>query len=120
MSVTPSEPSSITVSLSEVVSAYRLVRASEATLAPRGMSVFMVVMLATVAERPGTRIGTLARGLGFNASFATGGIDRLERRGLVVRTARASIAGDRRAIGVDLTDAGRAMLAELAEITVKR
>ena len=55
------------------------------------------------------RLNDLARRMGTSAPTASRSVDALEALGLV---ARAPEAGDRRALSIDLTDRGRALLQE--------
>jgi DNA-binding MarR family transcriptional regulator len=60
-------------------------------------------MLCILAERP-RGMGELAGLLGIDKAGVTGLVDRVERRGLAERTA---VPGDRRALRVQLTEAGQ-------------
>jgi DNA-binding MarR family transcriptional regulator len=111
-----------TLSVAEVVATYQRMRAIEAALAGHDLSAFLVALLASFGERPGVTIGTVAKTFGFATSVATGGVDRLEARGLMRRIGRPVIGStrDRRTIVVEVTDQGRAVLALVAEIEVER
>jgi DNA-binding MarR family transcriptional regulator len=60
-------------------------------------------LLCVLAESP-RGMAELARGLGVEKAALTGLVDRVERRGLA---GRSPVPGDRRAVRVTLTDAGR-------------
>lgn len=71
-------------------------------------------LLCILAEAP-RGMAELARGFGVEKAALTGLVDRAERRGLVSRQA---VPGDRRAVRVTLTPAGRSAAAEFhAEVT---
>ncbi len=80
-----SDPKHVTLSLDEVVMAYRSVRAVDTALAEQELNSFLLVLLASFAECPGVRIGAVATTLGFTAAVATSGVNRLEDQGLVRR-----------------------------------
>lgn len=61
------------------------------------------LLLASVGDRP-VRVGALARDAAVRVPTASHILDRLETAGLVVRTMASD---DRRAVEVQLTDAGR-------------
>ena len=67
--------------------------------------------LAAVERAPGLDQRSLARAIGLDTSTTGGIVDRLERRGLLARTASPT---DRRARLVGITDAGAALLVEVA------
>jgi DNA-binding MarR family transcriptional regulator len=60
----------------------------------------------------GAGVGELARAAGFSSRNVTGLVDTLERAGLV---RRAPAPGDRRAVLVTITDAGRGWVADFRE-----
>ncbi len=62
--------------------------------------------LQAISDTPGIDQRTLARRIGFDASTMGGVIDRLDARGLVLRSASDT---DRRVRLLTLTDAGRAL-----------
>ncbi len=115
------EPQRVTFSVADVVATYRTMRAINHALAERELTAFLVVLLASFAERPGVKIGTVAKTLGFSAAVATGGIDRLEKRGLVQRVGKSisEHSRDRRTVLVEVTERGRELLASLTEIEVE-
>lgn len=90
-------------------------RLPQAGVAP-GMSVSRANALFAIAaaERNGTstRMVDIALDLGVTARTITPLVDALEKQGLVVRVPDER---DRRAIQLELTDAGRAQLAPLAQ-----
>lgn len=71
-------------------------------------------VLFQVRRRPGITTGGLAKSLGITVSTASGLVGKLVDRGLV---ARGSSREDRRQIPLALTDTGRALAGELAEVT---
>ncbi len=75
-----------------------------------GITPVQFAALQTVANSPGLDQRTLARSIGFDTSTIAGVIDRLEARGLMQRKASAD---DRRVRLLHITDAGRALLAEV-------
>ena len=83
----------LTLSLAEVVDRYQEMRAIDIVLARHGLTVFLAALLASFAERPEATIGAVARQFRFQTSVATGGLDRLEARGLIRRVGRPTIAG---------------------------
>jgi DNA-binding MarR family transcriptional regulator len=74
------------------------------------ISVIQTRLLGVLRDRTPT-MNELARLLGLDKSSATGLVDRAERRGLVTRVPSSA---DRRVVLVDLTDAGRALVAEVS------
>jgi DNA-binding MarR family transcriptional regulator len=68
------------------------------------------ITLKTLAKGP-AGVGELARSAQLHPGAMTRLLDKLAERGLV---ARESVAGDRRAVQIALTDAGRAMWDEIA------
>jgi DNA-binding MarR family transcriptional regulator len=72
------------------------------------ISVIQTRLLGVLRDRTPT-MNELATLLGLDKSSATGLVDRAERRGLVTRVPSSS---DRRVVLVQLTDAGRALVAE--------
>ena len=72
-----------------------------------GVTPVQYAALQTVANAPGTDQRTLARSIGLDTSTIAGVIDRLEARGLVLRSASPQ---DRRVRLLALTDDGRALL----------
>jgi MarR family transcriptional regulator, lower aerobic nicotinate degradation pathway regulator len=74
------------------------------------LSVVQTRLLGVLRDRTPT-MNELATLLGLDKSSATGLVDRAERRGLVRRVASNA---DRRVVLVDLTDAGRALVAEVS------
>jgi DNA-binding MarR family transcriptional regulator len=75
-----------------------------------GVTPVQYAALQTVANSPGTDQRTLARSIGFDTSTIAGVIDRLEARGLLLRSASPD---DRRVRLLSLTDAGQALLDEV-------
>jgi DNA-binding MarR family transcriptional regulator len=75
-----------------------------------GVTPVQYAALQGVANAPGIDQRTLARTIGFDTSTIAGVIDRLEARGLMLRSASPQ---DRRVRRLTLTDAGNALLGEL-------
>jgi len=117
------EPSQ-TVTLDEVVAAYRLVRTVDAVLKQHGLSVTLMAVLAAIAAHPGESISASLRTLDVGPAAVTQLIDRFEQRGFVTRVPRRRVSGaaqgDRRRVIVELTDRGRAALAAFGTIEVER
>jgi DNA-binding MarR family transcriptional regulator len=74
---------------------------------PMGATVAQVALLAAIREQPGIGVRELATRERMSAPAMSGYVDRLEAAGLVVR---GPVEGDRRRVGVHLTDAGRKLL----------
>ena len=77
---------------------------------PFGITPVQFAALQAVQNAPGTDQRTLARTIGFDTSTIAGVIDRLEARGLMLRSASAQ---DRRVRLLTLTPAGEQLLAEV-------
>jgi DNA-binding MarR family transcriptional regulator len=94
-----------------------LVQGAFARVADRhGLPPVQARMLCVLAEGP-RGMAELARAFGVEKAALTGLVDRAERRGLVERGA---VPGDRRALRVTLTDAGRQSAAAFhAEVTAE-
>jgi DNA-binding MarR family transcriptional regulator len=75
---------------------------------PHGLTPVQYAAMQTVANDPGMDQRTLARTIGLDTSTVGGVVDRLEARGLLVRSASAD---DRRVRLLTPTDAGRTLLA---------
>jgi DNA-binding MarR family transcriptional regulator len=75
-----------------------------------GVTPVQYAALQTVANHPDIDQRSLARSVGLDTSTIAGVIDRLEARALVLRQVAAE---DRRMRRLQLTDAGRALLAEV-------
>jgi DNA-binding MarR family transcriptional regulator len=76
----------------------------------QGISIIQTRLLGVLRDRTPT-MNELATLLGLDKSSATGLVDRAERRDLVRRVASSA---DRRVVLVELTDAGRALVAEVS------
>jgi DNA-binding MarR family transcriptional regulator len=76
-----------------------------------GATPVQFAVLLTLAGQPGIDQRTLARAVSFDTSTIGGVVDRLEARGLLVRSHSPD---DRRVRLLHLTAAGEALLAELA------
>jgi MarR family transcriptional regulator, lower aerobic nicotinate degradation pathway regulator len=76
-----------------------------------GVTPVQYAALQSVAQHPGIDQRTLARSIGLDTSTTAGVIDRLEARKLVERSASQE---DRRVRKLDLTDAGRQLLIDIA------
>jgi DNA-binding MarR family transcriptional regulator len=90
----------------------RLRRASAAELAPLGLTLVQARVLRQVARSEPVRMADIAAELEVVARSATSLVDALEHAGVV---ARRGDPGDRRAVLVELTPAGRALLGRLDE-----
>ena len=77
---------------------------------PFGITPVQFAALQAVQNAPGTDQRTLARTIGFDTSTIAGVIDRLEARGLMLRSASAQ---DRRVRLLTLTPAGEQLLADV-------
>ena len=75
-----------------------------------GITPVQFAALQAVHNVPGTDQRTLARTIGFDTSTIAGVIDRLEARGLTLRSASAQ---DRRVRLLTLTEAGQQLLADV-------
>lgn len=75
-----------------------------------GITPVQFAALQAVHNAPGTDQRTLARTIGFDTSTIAGVIDRLEARGLTLRSASAQ---DRRVRLLTLTEAGQQLLADV-------
>ncbi|HEY7258497.1 MAG TPA: MarR family transcriptional regulator [Gaiellales bacterium] len=74
---------------------------------PMGATVGQIALLAAIREEPGLGLRELATRERMSAPAMSGYVDRLEAAGLLVR---GPIEGDRRRVGLHLTDAGRRLL----------
>ena len=74
---------------------------------PMGATVGQIALLAAIREKPGLGLRELASRERMSAPAMSGYVDRLEAAGLVVR---GPVEGDRRRVGLHLTDAGRRLL----------
>ena len=81
-----------------------------------GITPVQYAALQTVGNSPRIDQRTLARTIGLDTSTIAGVIDRLESRGLLVRSASIE---DRRVRQLTLTDAARQLLAEVAPAMLK-
>ena len=72
-----------------------------------GVTVGQVALLAAIREEPGIGLRDLATRERMSAPAMSGYVDRLEAAGLVVR---GPVEGDRRRVGLHLTDSGRRLL----------
>ena len=72
-----------------------------------GVTVGQVALLAAIREEPGIGVRDLATRERMSAPAMSGYVDRLEAAGLVVR---GPVEGDRRRVGLHLTDSGRRLL----------
>ena len=75
-----------------------------------GVTPVQYAALQTVADAPGIDQRTLARSIGLDTSTIAGVLDRLESRGLLLRSASPD---DRRVRRLTLTDDGHTLLAAL-------
>jgi DNA-binding MarR family transcriptional regulator len=74
---------------------------------PTGVTVGQVALLAAIREDPGIGMRELATRERMSAPAMSGYVDRLEAAGLVVR---GPVEGDRRRVGLHLTDPARRLL----------
>ncbi len=74
---------------------------------PMGATVGQIALLAAIREEPGIGVRELAKRERMSAPAMSGYVDRLEAAGLV---ARGAVEGDRRRVGIRLTDQGRRLL----------
>ncbi len=81
-----------------------------------GVTPVQYAALQTVGNQPSIDQRTLARTIGLDTSTIAGVIDRLESRGLLVRSASAE---DRRVRQLTLTDAARQLLADIGPSMLK-
>jgi DNA-binding MarR family transcriptional regulator len=82
-----------------------LLRAVDDELTGHGLSAAETNALACFAGAPARTVRELVAATGQKPSTLTGVLDRLERRGLIARTANPA---DRRSVLIELTDSGRA------------
>jgi MarR family 2-MHQ and catechol resistance regulon transcriptional repressor len=93
--------------------AYRaLAHDAEQSIAGMGMCFTDFAILEILLHKGALPVNTLASRIGLTSGSGTTAVDRLEKRGLVVRRADA---GDRRARIVHLTPAGRSLIARAFE-----
>jgi len=83
---------------------------------PFGVTPVQYAALQTVGNCPSIDQRTLARTIGLDTSTIAGVIDRLESRGLLVRSASPE---DRRVRQLTLTDTARQLLADIAPSMLK-
>jgi DNA-binding MarR family transcriptional regulator len=81
-----------------------------------GVTPVQYAALQTVGRQPSIDQRTLARTIGLDTSTIAGVIDRLEARGLLVRSASPE---DRRVRQLTLTDAARQLLADIGPAMLK-
>jgi DNA-binding MarR family transcriptional regulator len=82
-------------------------------LAGFGLRAQQAAVLLRCCRRPGAKPSHLAAAVGTDTAGATGLIDQLEKKGLVIRRADPA---DRRAVIVEPTKAGRALAPRLREV----
>ncbi len=100
------EPAARSDGLAEVIARLRRALRRGARVADPGnrLAVAQLEVLSAVTEQPGVRPGQLARQLHMRPNTVTTIVNALSAQGLVDRTASA---GDRRAIELTATEAGR-------------
>jgi len=96
--------------IEDVAGLWRLVRLSAYPLHMDGMTPEQFWLLRFLERHSPVSIGALAKALGITPSSATSACKRLEQAGLVTRTRQAS---DERVVNVELTELGRAQLAQM-------
>jgi DNA-binding MarR family transcriptional regulator len=74
---------------------------------PMGVTVGQIALLAAIREEPGIGVRELASRERMSAPAMSGYVDRLEAAELVVR---GPVEGDRRRVGLHLTDSGKRLL----------
>ena len=102
----------LTAQLSDLVEALqaKMFRVAGPMELPPDLTLQQMRVLGLIARSEGLTINALGHGLGVSAPTATGLVDRLVEKGLVVRREDAA---DRRVRHLWLTDAGRSTLADL-------
>ncbi|MFJ9121536.1 MarR family winged helix-turn-helix transcriptional regulator [Streptomyces sp. NPDC102394] len=78
-----------------------------------GLTDFLSLQALSVGDPAGIRMNELAQQLGLNQSSATRAVARLEKRELAERIAHET---DRRGVVVRITDAGRAIVADISKL----
>jgi DNA-binding MarR family transcriptional regulator len=104
------------VKIESVLDDFLTLRVVEETLRPADLTVTQVCALL-VLEQGGAscRMTEMSRRLGATPAVLTGVVDRLEKKGLVVRSKRGA-GSDRRVLDLRLTEAGRGVLDGVREI----
>ncbi|MDC2959328.1 MarR family transcriptional regulator [Streptomyces gilvifuscus] len=78
-----------------------------------GLTDFLSLQSLSVGDPAGIRMNELAQQLGLNQSSATRAVARLEKRQFAERIAHET---DRRGVVVRITDAGRAIVADISKL----
>ncbi|MFE0525319.1 MarR family winged helix-turn-helix transcriptional regulator [Streptomyces sp. NPDC058954] len=78
-----------------------------------GLTDFLSLQALSVGDPAGIRMNELAQQLGLNQSSATRAVARLEKRQFAERIAHET---DRRGVVVRITDAGRAIVADISKL----
>lgn len=78
-----------------------------------GLTDFLSLQALSVGDPAGIRMNELAQQLGLNQSSATRAVARLEKRQFAERIAHET---DRRGVVVRITDAGRAVVADISKL----
>ena len=92
---------------------FRLSRSLRSFLDPASMSAADGLLLATIRKAPGVGVSELAARDGVGRSVISERVAKLHAAGLIERV-ESAVGGDRRRVGLSLTEAGRKAFAALA------
>ena len=90
-----------------------LIDAMERELAPYDITAPQLIVLASVANQAADSAAALCKSISYDPGAMTRMIDRLEQKGLVRRIPHP---GDRRAMSLEMTVAGKALFPQLLEV----
>jgi DNA-binding MarR family transcriptional regulator len=79
-----------------------------------GVTAGQVSLLGAISNRPGIGVGDLAAREAMSAPAVSGHLDKLEAAGLIAR--ERAFEGDRRRVGLRVTDAGSDVLREVRSL----
>jgi DNA-binding MarR family transcriptional regulator len=79
-----------------------------------GVTAGQVSLLGAISSRPGIGVGDLAAREAMSAPAVSGHLDKLEAAGLIAR--ERAFEGDRRRVGLRITDAGSDVLREVRSL----